>query len=153
MYGTLTLRELVVTGGRADLDDCDEPYSTCAGGAIWVDSTGEVYVSDCVFRNNTAYNGGAIAYWYGWVEITRSVFEHNVAAYDGGALHDLKYGDVIIDRTLFARNTAGYEGGVLYSNYGAVTCRQCNFTRNTADIRGGALSTRASGVPQGIGGR
>ena len=52
--GDLTLRALSLAGGAASTNACDEPYTDCAGGAIYVSATGSLKLVECVVENNVA---------------------------------------------------------------------------------------------------
>lgn len=121
------------------------------GGAISVYS-GNVYVDNCIFINNTAVegtSGGAIANFgidyyhtrpdiYANLFVNNSLFANNHAAHDGGAITtDFAY--VKIYNTVFVSNSAGRDGGAVRVNReGYANVSDCIFMFNYAEEWGGA---------------
>lgn len=115
------------------------------GGGIRHTSTGLLSVSDVVFLNNTAANGGGIQ-GSGPTYITNSTFTTNGATVsDGGAISMGTSALTIIDST-FTGNT-GYRGGAIFHNGSTLSISGSLFTSNQATgSAGGALFIDAPSV-------
>ena len=115
------------------------------GGAISIE-TGNVYVDNCIFINNTALdktNAGAISNYgtkenRGYLFVNNSLFLNNHADHDGGAITTC-YANSDIYNCVFINNTAIRDGGAIrvsIKGYGNV--QDCIFMFNHADEWGGA---------------
>lgn len=115
------------------------------GGAISI-QTGNVYVDECIFANNTALsdtNAGAISN-YGTKEnkaylfVNNSLFINNHADHDGGAVTTC-YANSDIYNSVFINNSACRDGGAIrVSVFGYGNVQDCIFMFNHADEWGGA---------------
>ena len=115
------------------------------GGAISI-KTGNVYVDECIFANNTALsdtNAGAISN-YGTKEnkaylfVNNSLFINNHADHDGGAVTTC-YANSDIYNCVFINNSACRDGGAIrVSVFGYGNVQDCIFMFNHADEWGGA---------------
>ena len=115
------------------------------GGAISI-KTGNVYVNECIFANNTALsdtNAGAISN-YGTKEnkaylyVNNSLFINNHADHDGGAVTTC-YANSDIYNCVFINNSACRDGGAIrVSVFGYGNVQDCIFMFNHADEWGGA---------------
>lgn len=115
------------------------------GGAISIE-TGNAYVDNCIFINNTALektNAGAISN-YGtkqdraYLFVNNSLFLNNHADHDGGAITTC-YADSDIYNCVFINNTAVRDGGAIrVSVFGYGNVQDCIFMFNHADEWGGA---------------
>ena len=115
------------------------------GGAI-SSETGQVYVDNCIFINNTALsktNAGAISNYgtkenRGYLFVNNSLFINNHADHDGGAITTC-YADSDIYNCVFINNSAVRDGGAIrVSVYGYGNVQDCIFMFNHADEWGGA---------------
>ena len=115
------------------------------GGAISI-KTGNVYVDECIFANNTALsdtNGGAIANYgtkenKGYLFVNNSLFINNHADHDGGAV-TTHYANSYIYNCVFINNSACRDGGaVRVSVFAYGNVQDCIFMFNHADEWGGA---------------
>lgn len=115
------------------------------GGAISIE-TGNVYVDNCIFINNTALketNAGAISNYgtkqnRGYLFVNNSLFLNNHADHDGGAITTC-YANSDIYNCVFINNTAVRDGGAIrVSVYGYGNVQDCIFMFNHADEWGGA---------------
>lgn len=116
------------------------------GGAISIE-TGNVYVDNCIFKNNFALrntNAGAISN-YGTMDdrayllVNNSLFINNYANHDGGAITTC-YAKSDILNSIFINNTAHRDGGAIrVSIYGYCNTEDCIFMYNRADEWGGAF--------------
>lgn len=115
------------------------------GGVISIE-TGNVYVDECIFINNTALNdtnAGAISN-YGtkknraYLFVNNSIFINNHADHDGGAITTC-YADSEIYNCVFINNSAHRDGGAIrVSVFGYGNVENCIFMFNHADEWGGA---------------
>ena len=104
------------------------------GGAI--SCSGELKLTNCIFKNNSADLGGAIFALIGG-EITNCTFINNTAKEDGGAIFT-PYNKILIFDSSFINNTAVDGGGAIYTlSYSEIT--NCTFINNTAKEDGGAI--------------
>jgi predicted outer membrane repeat protein len=130
--GTLTIRNLTVSGGRSPTDT--------DGGAL--NAAGDVVVENATFTDNQAVgvgsSGGAI-YAAGDVTVVDSTFTHNTAGSNGGAI--VLTGAVTVAGSTFTDNTAT-RGGALYVT-GTAAITSSTFTRNRTSMTpfsgGGAI--------------
>ena len=115
------------------------------GGAISIE-TGNVYVDECIFINNTALsdtNAGAISNYgtkenKGYLLVNNSLFINNHADHDGGAITTC-YANSYIYNCLFINNSAHRDGGAIrVSVFGYGSVHDCIFMFNHADEWGGA---------------
>ena len=81
------------------------------GGAI--SCSGQLKLTDCIFKNNTADRGGAIFALIGG-ELKNCTFINNKARFDGGAVFTPNY-QMLVHNSKFINNTALREGGAIYS--------------------------------------
>ena len=157
---TVTIKNLTIDGGARGLlvyiadvnlenvtiENCDATTDTHStkisnGGAIYMDtkeSFGTVTGRLCTFRNNRAYNGGAIYIKKGALETNGCKFLDNTATSDGGAvmLTDNAQQSGIGAGT-FQNNHAGGYGGALYVGRVRVSLSLVTFdTGNTAGQKG-----------------
>ncbi|MBK8191898.1 MAG: hypothetical protein IPK76_01275 [Lewinellaceae bacterium] len=104
----------------------DSQFEPGRGGAL----LGNGYkVSDCLFKENSAYLGGAVA--AGNIDIVNCLFENNMATKDGGALWITDRNHLI--NNTFVGNQANMTGGALYDVGNAWdTIVNCVFVRNKA---------------------
>lgn len=115
------------------------------GGVISIE-TGNVYVDECIFINNTALNdtnAGAISNYgtkknRGYLFVNNSLFINNHADHDGGAITTC-YADSDIYNCVFINNSAHRDGGAIrVSVFGYGNVENCIFMFNHADEWGGA---------------
>ena len=161
---TVTIENLTIDGGARGLlvyiadvnlenvtiENCDATTDTHStkisnGGAIYMDtkeSYGTVTGRLCTFRNNRAYNGGAIYIKKGTLETNGCKFLGNTATSDGGAvmLTDNAQQSGIGAGT-FQNNHAGGYGGALYVGRVRVSLSLVTFdTGNTAGQKGNLIA-------------
>jgi predicted outer membrane repeat protein len=115
------------------------------GGGICIE-TGNAYVDNCIFINNTALNvtnGGAISN-YGndtdrsYLFVNNSLFIGNHADHDGGAVTTC-YASSDIYNSVFINNSAHRDGGAIrVSVFGYGNVQDCIFMYNHADEWAGA---------------
>ena len=132
---TVTFNNLTLVNGQ----------SNNFGGGICME-TGNVYVDNCIFINNTALentNGGAISN-YGnetdrsYLFVNNSLFIGNHADHDGGAVTTC-YAVSDIYNSVFINNSARRDGGAIrVSIFGYGNVQDCIFMYNHADEWAGA---------------
>ena len=106
------------------------------GAVIHNDSDGLLTVEGSVFEDNFAGYGGAI-YWSGQGYISDSTFEDNSALGNGGALY---FGeDASIGYSVFENNFATHRGGAVYGDI-FLTLNHSDFVSNKSFGSGGAVS-------------
>lgn len=111
--------------------------TTANGGAIG--GSGDVFIRNCVFRNNRGLRGGAVALGAGAVR--DSTFETNRAV-DGGAISG---SDILVERCVFLGNVAE-EGGAVTADGGAIHAAQGDLTVRNSRFEGNiARAFRANG--------
>lgn len=115
------------------------------GGAISIE-TGNAYVDNCIFINNTALsdtNAGAISNYgtkknRGYLFVNNTLFVNNHADHDGGAVTTC-YANSDIHNCVFINNSAHRDGGAIrVSVFGYGNVQDCIFMFNHADEWGGA---------------
>ena len=121
-----------------------------AGGAIYIESSGEVVISGSEFSGNVASNGGAIGTYNlltgGAVTVKTSTFSENAAGLGGGgAIYAAGGAPVSLSSITASDNTTEYfgvggPGGALTGVLGATFVVQgSTIAGNTADGTGGGL--------------
>ncbi len=135
---TLELREIAINNGN-DGSDVDIPDP---GGAIHV--LGTLRTFDSSFDSNEGGSeGGAIDNDGGTIEIARTSFTNNTAAFSGAIDNDP--GVLTITGSTFSGNSATIAGGVAY-NSGNVRISASNFSGNTAQFAGAIANDPAGDV-------
>ncbi len=121
--GTLFAYRLTAQGNSADLH----------GGALWVNTSGDVTIDEAYFEDNDAALGGAVyAVADGELDVRRALFEDNTAVSDGGGAY--LDGNGYLENTTFSGNNAGDDGGGLFFSGGAtVELRHSTVVENSAD--------------------
>jgi predicted outer membrane repeat protein len=125
-YNSL-LQGISITNGYAD-----------RGGAMFFWEA--IQVDSCVFSNNTATDGGAIAGVSSFQDLsfTKCLFLDNVATVNGGGVrcHD---GGCNLLMCIFAGNSAGGTGGAVHvsGSISMLRSRHCTFAFNSASAGGG----------------
>lgn len=161
---TVTIKNLTIDGGARGLlvyiadvnlenvtiENCDATTDTHStkisnGGAIYMDtgsSFGTVTGRSCTFRNNKAYNGGAIYIKKGALETNSCKFLDNTATSDGGAVLLTDNAQPSrFDAGTFQNNRAGGYGGALYVGLVMVNLSLVTFdTGNTAGQKGNLIA-------------
>ena len=114
------------------------------GGAIYDRNGAHPAIVDCEFTMNSTLltgRGGAIYASGGRLDITRSAFDANEAAVDGGAVYNHANSVAMIDSCVFSSNTSSSGGGAVYFySSDNSTVSNCTFYRNQS-ASGGAMWT------------
>ncbi len=128
-----------IQDGRAD----GVWFNSRGGGLLCYENSPTV--QNCIFENNYAVEGGAIAaYNYSAPTITNCVITSNTAERAGGVLFrtgpDTQETGARISGTTFTGNSASDRGGAVYIDYGAWPgFTNCTFDSNIAIGNGGAV--------------
>lgn len=120
------------------------------GGAVENTSNGDLTITDATFAGNIGLNGGAIANYLPWTDMTSlpkltvfgGSFEENAAA-NGGAIYlaGAFAEEIGISNADFTSNTAANGGGgAICNTYGGVAVSGGEFTSNMAESDGGAIA-------------
>ncbi|WP_462315591.1 C1 family peptidase [Methanobrevibacter sp.] len=133
-------------GGELYIENCEftNTTSTNNGGAVFVDiigefdETGNVTLTDNIFRDTYSGFGGAYVQLGGKLLLNNSEFINNHATFNGGAVY-LSYTDAEIDNCNFTSNGVElndqdyptYGGAVLF-DMATVIINNVNFINNTA---------------------
>lgn len=110
------------------------------GGAIRVQSGGQITLNEVTFENNsTTFSGGAVCVEAGASgDIHFSTFNanHSLGSTGGGGVFN--GGTLTLDHSIFTANTTTRFGGG-YQNYGTGTLSDNSFNQNTASVNGGGI--------------
>lgn len=124
-----------ITAGHAE-----GAYPDYIGGGLYI-SNGSATIRNCLFRDNTAGGGGALADWStGSSLITECIFVNNQAPGGIGGAVNLQLSNPSLINCQFFNNSAATGGGI-YSldNDNSPTLSNCVFSGNHATSNGGAL--------------
>lgn len=107
------------------------------GGAVY-NYEGDLTITHCTFRGNSADNGGGI--YQGDTEsvLTGCKFIGNTAS-TGGAIVNVGYSDPILTNCAFVGNSAGIGGGFYTTRGCAPKLVNCTFLANSAYNQGGGM--------------
>ncbi len=104
----------VVTEEREGLQKKVTQSGVSIGGAISLEYA-KVYVFGTVFKQNAAFNGGALAIIYGGAHLYECWLINNTAGYDGGAILTGIAVVLILEDTHFTNNSALDRGSAIYA--------------------------------------
>jgi len=128
--GNLTLRNITLSGGRANDD----------GGALF--NLGTVTIEDSTISGNSSSNegGGLFNANSGTMTVRRSNVLKNKAADDGGGINNEEYSTLIIEDSTISGNSSGDDGGGIGSEYyGTITITNSIISKNKAAEDGGGV--------------
>jgi hypothetical protein len=121
------------------------------GGAIYVESQGDVTVTGSDFTGNASGNGGAIGFYHlfsnATIEVKGSSLVSNYAVY-GGGLYAVA-GELALNQVTIGNNAAvlGGSGGGIFTALGTdLVIRSSTISGNTAEGNGGGLEDGGSSV-------
>lgn len=107
---------------------CESHLLQFIGGSLTI-KNGSIWIKNCTFYDNYAYEGGAIYVDSDFsVRITNSKFISNTADY-GGAIYTVT-SNITVLGCLFHNNTATYYGGVNYQYNSTSLFGNCTFVNN-----------------------
>jgi len=131
---SLILEDLAITGGVAT----SHPLGY-DGGAVWLDGTSSLQLTDGVLDDNTAFGGGAIATAGGDVTLDRISMNRNVALERGGGLKAASSAVVTCLQCTFQGNDAADGGAVRLASSAQLIDVDSTFLTNVASGDGGAV--------------
>jgi len=130
-----SLTAIHVNSGRTILNRCNLQgnYGT-NGGALRVSNGAQVYISNGIFEDNNAINGGAIYLEKGSTLTIdhNSRFNENRASSNGGVMYFEKDCVLELHDSLFISNRAGDSGGAIFAQGLVFTATNVQFTINKA---------------------
>ncbi len=134
-------------GGAMRLQNASPRISNCIfennqateGGALRADASSQPLLKNCLFRNNAAAMQGGAVLAEGGLELQDCAFENNTALI-GGALAGSARTDLRITGSSFLQNVAGNTGGALHLNAGRAVVSGTVLAENSGGLGGSALS-------------
>jgi len=147
IYDDLFIESLTITGGggvfvvfeQIIIQNCNIINNTAwNGGGIAFEEAGSSRITDSYICNNTAMNcGGGIYIYACGLIIENSIIEGNYSFGDGGGLY-YDWDGAIINNCLFVSNFAEEKGGGIYaSGWGGIHLQNSSLIENTANVGGG----------------
>jgi hypothetical protein len=150
----------VVTGNGADLTaildgftitagNANGAYPNYLGGGLYI-SNGSATIRNCLFRENMAGSGGALADWsLGSSLISECMFLNNQAPGATGGAVSLQHSNPSLINCQFLNNSASSGGGIYtIGNDNSPSISNCVFSGNHATGNGGAMyNTGVGGFP------
>jgi predicted outer membrane repeat protein len=112
---------------------------------IHLEESGETAVSGFTITRGLASSGGGILVYNAGPVIENCVFRDNTAT-EGGAIHARVDASPQIDGCTFEGNAADDYGGAVYSYLATPYVSRCEFTANSAGISGGGVSLQTGTV-------
>lgn len=135
---------IMVTGGQLNMYNCifDNNYAISSGGAymrtLVVVATLPQLFSNCLFVNNRAAQGGAMASLIGSIIMNDCQFINNSAIQGGGLA--IEGGQGRMSGSYFSGNTASTNGGaVIHQDGTLIISNNTVFEYNSATLQGGAI--------------
>lgn len=159
-----TLQEPIVITGTTTMANAKwEENNSSYGGAVNIQSTGNLILDHTAFADNGASGFGGAVFNEGTLSAIGGIeFTGNTAEWGGGAIYTKKtltltagsfcgntantggaignYGTATIDRTSFTENTADYGGAVFNGESTALSFDEVTFAGNSAFLGGGILN-------------
>jgi MBG domain (YGX type) len=128
---TVSLSGITISGGGVS-------NATNGGG---IDNFGTLTVSNSVFSNNSANDGGGLCNEFGGaLTVSGSTFTNNYANVGGGLIN---FGTGTVRNCIFSNNSAMAGGGIYNAsfnqNYGTLTVNGSTFINNSAYYNGGGI--------------
>jgi predicted outer membrane repeat protein len=109
--------------------------------SMYLQSYNPIAVTDCLFKNNTGGDGGAI-YLNGGISISNSTFDNNNASQGGAIYVNIGTIPTTILNCTFYKNSANKGGAIYFDNsrYGVPpNTTNCTFSNNLAHYGGAVL--------------
>ena len=164
-HGTIDIKNVLIENAEANIND---HYNNSFGGAIY--NPGEhydpyLYLTNCIFKNNSAEYGGALYMTHGHLKIINTTFDSNraysyggaiaagentiIEIYDSDFINDTSIKDsggaiyfknvnAVISNSNFI-NCHGQFGGAICDLNSKTTISKSKFSNNKASYRGGAV--------------
>lgn len=115
------------------------PDMDAEGGGIYCSGSSPL-ISDCIFRNNTADFGGAVACLNGSASIFRDCeFMNNEAAQDGGAFYASASTPSLLTCKMEGNQAEGSGGGIFAGDSSSIEIREALLWLNSSGGNGGAV--------------
>ncbi|MFK7956997.1 MAG: choice-of-anchor Q domain-containing protein [Lysobacterales bacterium] len=99
------------------------------GGALFVQSTGNLAMTEGVFENNSAERGGGL-FGYGPANLTQTTFVNNTAQTYGGAVYMRNFFN--LSQSTVANNSANNGAGIFTAQLGISTLTNVTLSNNTS---------------------
>jgi predicted outer membrane repeat protein len=116
------------------------------GGGVFLLLGSQLYISDCIFENNSAQlDGGVIKVDNPatYLNISSSSFSSNTSNTDGGAISIYSQTNIIFEKNVtFKNNTAKSQAGAIYNNGNTNIGINMEFIGNKAGTYGGAICNK-----------
>jgi len=135
---TALLDGFIITGGNAGGSGSDVAYE---GGGLY-SKAGSPTITNCVWKLNSAAQGGAVYFWKSNSRFINCIFMNNYAGDSGGAIHGYESNPTIIN-CVFTRNTATEKGGAIYNEYSRAKIVNCTITKNQSYAGGGVYNHKS----------
>ena len=139
--GDLTLNNLTITGGRADMNS----PNAARGGGISTISGSVSLTSSTVSGNQGGFNGGGIRSIFGSVNLTNSTISRNVSGNSGGGIFTTS-GSVSLINSTVSGNESGNFGGGIATDSASVSLTSSTVNGNLTGILGGGIYTDSGSV-------
>ncbi len=135
-----TISGITLKGGRSNPEG---PYGK--GGGLYAGDNANLYVGNCKFIENVAYNGGG-AYTSCSITFSNCLFENNISNNRGNGAY-VSGVTSTIEGCTFRNNTAGYSiyygggtgGGGIYTASPTTSVKNCTFLNNESSYKGGGI--------------
>ena len=92
--------------------DATTIYDTTRNGALHI-SDADVTISNCIFKNNKSFSGGAVSLRRSNSLVTNNIFYNNLAAAYGGAILSSESSNKIINNTFYKNEGFNYGGALV----------------------------------------
>lgn len=137
-------------GGFLLSDGANVTISTCLvrgikvgnsayGGAVFASDSSASF-TDCVFKNNESYQGGAFYLVGSTLELTDSSVWGNDSTLKGGGLQLRQGSDATLLRVEIYENSSDDQGGGINIEDSDLSCQNCSITDNQAGDSGGGVA-------------
>ncbi len=119
------------------VDNTPATYQYTCGGGLFSSGTSNIFIRNCVFRNNEAVTtttngrGGAIFNQAGTLNIINTLFYNNHADLSGGAIYTENSLAASVINTTIVNNTATHGGGINVSANGGLQATNTIFSNNS----------------------
>lgn len=127
-HGTIDIKNVLIKDARANIND---KHNNSYGGAVY--NPGEhydpyLYLTNCIFKNNSAEYGGALYMTHGHLKIINTTFDSNTAYNYGGAIAAGENSIIEIYDSNFINDTSLKDsGGAIYFRKANVKISNTNF--------------------------
>ncbi len=136
---SLTLKNIVVTGGKTD-SSINGPF--ISGGGI--DNIGNLELESSIVSGNASDHGGGGIDSSGNLNIFNSTISENSARYGGGIRNNI--GNLTVTNSTISGNLASTNGGGIHNRYGSLTVTNSTISSNLASINGGGINNAGTGT-------